>query len=109
MAFRGKKWRPRQELSVAGSGEKRYDRPMKKFLHTFKKISPGGLMAVRAVLILCCVMAFAGFVLCLFAGEPGVRNHGTYQLAKALGDTPAGVLLIGGIGLIIFEVSQQGR
>ena len=86
-----------------------YDGPMKRFLKTFKEISPAGLGAVRAILALCCLMAFAGFVLCLFAGEPGVRNHGTYQLAKALGDTPAGVLLIGGIGLIIFESSQQGR
>ena len=79
---------------------------MKKFLHTFKKISPGGLIAVRIVLILCCAMAFAGFALCLFAGEPGVRNHGTYRLAKALADTPAGVLLLAGIGLIIFESSR---
>lgn len=82
---------------------------MKKFLRTFKDISPAGLRAVRAILALCCLMAFAGFVLCLFAGEPGVRNHSTYQLAKALADTPAGVLLIGGIGLIVFESSQQGR
>ena len=86
-----------------------YDGPMKKFLKTFRDISPAGLGAVRAILAMCCLMAFAGFVLCLFAGEPGVRNHSTYLLAKALGDTPAGVLLIGGIGLIIFESSQQGR
>ena len=106
MTFTGKKWRSRQELSVAGSGEKRYDRPMKKFLHTFKDISPGGLLAVRVILALCCLMAFAGFLLCLFAGEPGVRSHYTYRLAKAMGDAPAGVLLLAGIGLILFESSR---
>ena len=79
---------------------------MKKFLHTFKDISPAGLLAVRIILALCCVMAFAGFVLCLFAGEPGVGNYHTYRLAKALADTPAGVLLLAGIGLIIVESSQ---
>ena len=42
-------------------------------------------MAVRIILALCCLMAFAGFALCLFAGEPGVRNFYTYQLARALG------------------------
>ena len=66
-------------------------------------------MAARIILAICCLMAFAGFALCLFAGEPGVRNFYTYQLARALGDTPAGVLLLAGIGLIIVESSRRER
>ena len=91
---------------LPGAGKNAMMGAMKKFLHTFKNISPGSLMAVRVVLILCCAMAFAGFALCLFAGEPGVRNFYTYRLAKALGDTPAGVLLLAGIGLIIVEAPR---
>ncbi len=76
---------------------------MKRFLHSFQKISPEGLAAVRIVLALCCAMAFAGFALCLFAGAPGVDSYGQYRLARALAETPAGVLLLAGIGLIIAE------
>ena len=76
---------------------------MKRLIHSLKRISPGGLAAVRIILILCCGMAFAGFVVCLFAGEPGVATYGRYRLAKALADAPAGVLLLAGIGLIIVE------
>lgn len=63
-------------------------------------------MAVRIILILCCGMVFAGFVLCLSAGEPGVRVWRTYRLAQALAQTPAGVLLLAGIGLIIVEAPR---
>ena len=79
---------------------------MKKFLHSFKKISPGGLVAVQVILQLCCVMVFAGFVLCLQAGELGVGSFSSYRLAQALAETPAGVLLIAGIALIIVEGSR---
>ena len=76
---------------------------MKRFLHSFTKLSPGALWAVRVILALCCAMAFAGFVLCLFAGEPCVGNFRAYRLAEALAQTPAGVLLVAGIGLMIVE------
>lgn len=76
---------------------------MRRFLHSFKKISPGALAAVRIILIMCCGMAFAGFALCLAAGEPCAANYGQYRLAEALADTPAGVLLLAGIGLMIVE------
>ncbi len=72
-------------------------------------ISPGGLTAVRIVLILCCAMAFAGFVVCLFAGEPGVASYGRYRLAAALADAPAGVLLLAGIGLMVVEDPARKR
>ena len=62
---------------------------MKRFLHSFQKISPEGLAAVRIVLA--------------FAGAPGVDSYGQYRLARALAETPAGVLLLAGIGLIIAE------
>ena len=76
---------------------------MKRFLHSFSKISPGGLLAVRVTLILCCAMAFGAFALCLFAGEPCAGNFRTYRLAQTLAETPAGVLLLAGIGLLILE------
>ena len=76
---------------------------MKKFLHSFSKISAPGLLAVKITLIGCCAMVFGAFVLCLFAGEPGVANFRTYRLAQALAETPAGVLLLAGIALIIME------
>ncbi len=60
-------------------------------------------MAVRIILILCCALVFAGFALCLGAGEPGVRTWRTYRLAQAMAQTPAGVILLGGIGLIVIE------
>ena len=93
-------------MFLAIGDERDYDGPMKKFLHTFKSISPAGLMAVRVILGLCCLMVFAAFVLCLFAGEPGVGSYRTYRLAKAMADTPAGVLLLAGIGLIIVEAPR---
>ena len=90
-------------VCIAKRARTRYDGPMKKFLHSFKKISPAGLLGVRIVLAMCCVMVFAAFVLCLFAGEPCVANFGTYRLARALAQTPAGILLLAGIALIIVE------
>ena len=79
---------------------------MKRFLHSFRKISPAGLLGVRIVLILCCAMAFAAFVLCLTAAGPGLAACRTYRLARALAETPAGVLLLAGIGLIIIETPR---
>ncbi len=58
---------------------------------------------MRITLILCCAMVFGAFALCLFAGEPCAGNFRVYQLARAIADTPAGVLLLAGIGLIIVE------
>ncbi len=92
-----------QHLWLAGRGEMRYDGGMKRFLHSFAKITPAGLWAVRVILALCCAMVFAGFALCLFAGEPCVGNFRAYRLAQALAETPAGVLLVAGIGLMIVE------
>ena len=60
-------------------------------------------MGVRITLALCCVMVFAAFVLCLFAGEPSAASFHTYRLAKAMAETPAGILLLAGIALIIVE------
>lgn len=76
---------------------------MKRFLHSFQKVSPAGLLGVRIVLILCCVMVFAAFVVCLFAGEPALGNYKAYRLARALAQTPAGVLFVAGIALIVVE------
>ena len=92
-----------QYLCLAGWEKALYDGAMKKFLHSFRRISPGGLAAVQAVLMLCCAMAFGAFVLCLFAGEPTAANFYEYRLAQSLADTPAGVLLLAGIGLMIVE------
>lgn len=79
---------------------------MKRFLHSFKRISPEGLLAVKIILALCCAMVFAGFVLCISAGEPGVGSFQSYRLARALAETPAGVLLVAGVALIIVEDPQ---
>ena len=76
---------------------------MKRFLHSFKKISPAGLEAARKVLILCCVMVGAGLLICLFAGDPCLANFRSYRLAQALAEAPAGVLLVAGIALIAVE------
>lgn len=76
---------------------------MKRFLHSFKRISPGGLWAVRTVLALCCAMAFAAFAICVFAGEPAPDNYRSYRLARSLAEAPAGVLLLAGVGLTILE------
>ena len=76
---------------------------MKRFLHSFKKISPAGLDAVRMIMVLCCVMVGAGVLICLFAGEPCLANFRAYRLARALAEAPAGVLLVAGIALVIVE------
>ena len=76
---------------------------MRAFLHSFKKISDAGFWGVRIVMILCCVMVFAAFVLCLFAGEPSAESFHAYRLARAMAETPAGVLLVAGIALMIVE------
>ena len=76
---------------------------MKRFLHSFKKISPAGLTAARMILVLCCVMAGAGVVICLMAGEPCLANFRAYRMAQALAETQAGILLVAGIALVIVE------
>ncbi len=58
---------------------------------------------MRIILALCCAMVFAGFVICLCAGDPSLANFHSYQTARALAEMPAGVLLVAGIALIIFE------
>ncbi|MCD8322140.1 MAG: hypothetical protein LUC89_04550 [Oscillospiraceae bacterium] len=80
---------------------------MKRFIHSFKQISPAGLLAVRIIMALCCGMAYIAFAICLFAGEPCAANFGLYRLAQEMADTPAGVLLLTGIALIIFESQPQ--
>ena len=92
-----------QKLFLAGPGKCLYDGTMKRFLHSFAKISPAGLLGVRIVLALCCAMAFGAFLLCLFAGEPRLASFRAYRLAQALAQAPAGVLLLAGIALIILE------
>ena len=76
---------------------------MKRFLHSFQKISPAGLDAARMIMILCCVMVGAGLLICLLAGEPCLANFRAYRLAQALAEAPAGVLLVAGIALIVVE------
>ncbi len=58
---------------------------------------------MRITLILCCAMVFGAFVLCLFAGEPCAGSFRLYRLARSMAETPAGVLLLAGIGLLIVE------
>lgn len=96
-------WRNGKNLCLAAAVPFLYDRSMKRFLHSFKRISPAGLLAVRIILALCCAMVFAAFAICLFAGEPCVANFHLYRLAQEMADTPAGVLLLAGIALIILE------
>ncbi len=94
---------PWKELFLAKGAKILYDGPMKKFLHSFRRISPAGLWAVRNILALCCAMVFGAFVLCLSAGEPCAANFRAYSLARAMADAPAGVLLLAGVGLMILE------
>ena len=106
MAFSGKNGTPGrvfQNVCLVSGGKSLYDDPMKRFLHSFKKISPAGLLAVRIVLMLCCAMVFAAFVVCLAAGEPGLGSWRAYRLANAMAEAPAGILLLAGIGLMILE------
>lgn len=92
-----------RDMFLANVRRARYDSVMKRFLHSFKKISPAGLLGVRIVLAACCAMVFAAFALCLFSGEPSAANFRAYRLAQALAQTPAGILLLAGVGLIILE------
>ena len=100
---------PWKDLFLARGTKSLYDGPMKRFLHSFRRISPAGLWAVRTVLALCCAMAFGAFVLCLFAGEPCAANFRAYCLARAMADAPAGVLLLAGVGLTILEDPARKR
>ena len=58
---------------------------------------------MRVILAACCAMVFAGFVICLCAGEPSIANFARYRLAQSLAQTPAGMLFLAGIGLIALE------
>ena len=53
---------------------------------------------LRAVLIVCCVMLFAAFVLFVLH-EQRPADHTLYKTAVLLLENPAGVLLLGLIGL----------
>ena len=96
----------RQHFCLAGDVFSRYHSLMKRFLHSLKQISPAGLWAVRTVLMLCRAVAFAGFVVCLTAGEPGIGSFSAYRVAESLGRAPAGMLLIAGVGIIALEGSR---
>lgn len=50
-----------------------------------------------------CLMAFAACVLLFSAGPACVGNFEQYRLAQALGEAPAGMLLLGGLGALILE------
>ena len=58
---------------------------------------------MRVILVMCCVTAFTGFVICLYAGEPCIANFTLYRLAQRLAEAPAGMLFLAGIGLIALE------
>lgn len=57
---------------------------------------------LRSVLQLCCVMLFASWLYFLCWEDGGCRNHALYQSALTLLETPAAVLLLGGIGTAFF-------
>ena len=57
---------------------------------------------LRAVLMLCCLMLLASFALFLRWEELGGGDRGLYMTAVTLLESPAGVLLLGGIGAAFF-------
>ena len=79
---------------------------MKRLIHSILHMSRPAWLALSATLISCCVMAFAGCVLLFEAGPARFSNFELYRLAEALGEAPAGLLLLGGLGVIVLEFEK---
>lgn len=58
---------------------------------------------VKLSLCLCCVLVFAAFVLLLCSEGGGAAGYRLSCISQTLTETPAGVLLLTGIGVVILH------
>ena len=61
----------------------------------------GAYIFLRSLLALCCAMLFISFVLFLRFEQGGGLDCALYMTAVTLLETPAALLLLGGVGLAI--------
>lgn len=70
----------------------------KKLARSIREMPRSAYIFLRFVLTLCCLMLFASFVLFMLL-EQRPADHGLRMTAVLLLENPAGLLIVGGIGL----------
>ncbi len=83
-----------------------YDRAMKRLIHSILHMGDAPWRMLQATCIASCLMVFAGCVLLFQAGPASFANFELYRMARALGEAPAGLLLLGGIATVILEFEK---
>ena len=73
----------------------------KTLVQSIRDLPRGAYIFLRSVLALSCAMLFVSFVLFLRFEQSGGLDHSLYMTAVTLLETPAAVLLLGGVGLAI--------
>ena len=71
---------------------------LKRLMRDIENMPRPAYIFLRTVLLVCCAMLFASFVLFILY-EQYPSNHALYKTAVLLLENPAGVLLLGLIGL----------
>lgn len=79
---------------------------MKRLLHSILNMNNAAWNMLQWSCIGSVLMVFAGCVLLFEAGPASFQNFYLYRLAQALGEAPAGILLLGGLGTIILEFEK---
>ena len=80
----------------------------KKLVRSIRDMPRAAYIFLRAVLALCCILLFLALVLFLCL-EQDQADHALYKTALTLLEMPAGVLLLGLIGTVIFlDYAPQG-
>lgn len=79
---------------------------MKRLIHSILNMNRTAWRALSLTLALCCLMAFGGCVILFDAGPACFANFDAYRLAQALGEAPAGLLLLGCLAAVILEFEK---
>lgn len=79
---------------------------MKRLIHSILNMSRPAWRALSLTLGLCCLMALAGCVILFHAGPACFDNFDAYRLAEAMGEVPAGLLLMGCLAAVILEFEK---
>lgn len=79
---------------------------MKRLLHSILNMNSAAWRMLQWSCLSSALMIFAGCVLLFEAGPASVQNFYLYRLAQTMGEAPAGILLLGGLGTIILEFEK---
>ena len=70
----------------------------KNIVRSIEEMPRGAYLFLRGVLHLCCAMLFVSWLLFVRWEQSGGSDHELYMTAVTLLETPAALLLLGGVG-----------